>query len=1265
MFKLNLHRTLSKKARAIATLLVLGVCAPAAVAEIDAAGLEFFENRIRPVLVEHCYKCHSAEAKSVKGALKLDTREDLLKGGTDGAVIVPGEPDRSSLIAAVRYEDKDLQMPPAKNGGKKLPDAVIADLERWVKMGAPYPETPAGKRVVRPWSFDPIRDPAPPAVKDAAWPKTSIDRFVLAKMDERSLQPAAPADARTLIRRATYDLTGLPPTPEEVATFEESSKSHGLEETYARLLDRLLASPRYGERWGRHWLDLVRYADTAGETADYPVPLAWRYRNYVIDAFNADKPYDAFLREQIAGDILARKGPREHYAERATATGFLAISRRFGFDSENYHHVTIQDTLDTLGQTVLGLSLGCARCHDHKFDPISIADYYALYGIFESTRYAFPGSEQKSKMRAMLPLLAPEESQLKWRKFDARVATLVNRLEQQKQAVPGGVLRSLHDPDGDFEMQAPAAGGSNGVLVAPWLWDGKISVTNAAQSPFKNLYPRGKVGAHVAGGAADYELIQALNPVRTRASGGVLHANVDFRVASSDAGTKGTHRLSIGARSGAPAFEMFITSDALSIRTGSNIEPLCTLKPNVWHNLQLALDLERDTVSGTLHGRGEPFTFTNKPFATGWAGLIDCLALDSRAQPGAPRAAIELDNIGVQSSPPTQHPAPASALVAIDAAALSAELQALVGIDGDLELQTDAAPPAAPWKPGPNSVVKISAAAQSPFRNIYGPGKLGIHMPNRGEYDGFIVSLSAVKAEKTDRIFAAFDFRCVSKEAGGDGTWRFYLGHGPGSSAAVELFFNAHELSRRSGDAREVAAPLQVGEWYQVQLTLDLKAKRYSGVLASTSGESVFGGSFASNWDGTIDTAFVDSYGHRSGVRPALDADNFVVRETALPSLRALAVQVADADATSRRAKVRDLRRQLGATEVDAEATRRELEQLLAQGPVEMTYGAVEGAPHNARLHLRGEPTRPGPEAPRGFLTSLGGGPLPPETEGSGRLELAQWLTRPDNPLTARVMANRIWQYHFGRGLVTTPNDFGVRGQPPTHPELLDHLATQFIRSGWSIKAMHRQIMLSATYQQSSTGAASAELLAGFPRRRLSAEELRDSILAISGELDPAPGREHPFPPPTSWGFSQHGPFNAVYDHDKRSVYLMTQRIKRHPFLALFDGADPNATTPDRRTTTVPTQALFFLNDPFVHAKSEKCASRLQAAAPDEPQRIALAHRLVLGRAPSAMELKDGGEFLAEYRAELAAAGQGNPELRALAAYVRTLFGSNEFLHID
>lgn len=1231
---------------------------------------DFFEVKIRPVLVGTCFRCHGGTKTS--GELRIDSRETLLKGGESGPAIVPGKPEESLLIKAIQRQADVSAMPPEKD--KALRADQVAAFVAWIKAGANWPAKTAKFEVAKHWAFEPVRDVSPPVVNDKTWGTSSVDAFVRAKQEAAGVRPAPVADKLTLIRRATFDLTGLPPTPEEVLAFEQDASPQAFE----TVVDRLLKSPAYGERWGRHWLDVVRYADTAGETADYPVPLAWRYRNYVIDAFNADKPYDEFLREQIAGDVLAERGPRESYAERVTATGYLAISRRFGFDSENYHHLTIQDTIDTLGQTVLGLSLGCARCHDHKFDAVSMSDYYALYGIFDSSRYAFPGSEQKQKVRSMLPLLPPSESQPKWREFDARVAAIAASLEKQKQPVPGAILRSLNDLDGDFEMQAPAAGGSNGVLVPPWLYQGKIAITNGAQSPFKSFYPRGKVGASIPAGAGEYRIAQALYPRRSRDNCNALHVNLDFRVAAPDANAKGLHRFRIGAMPDSAAVEVLISSESVSLRTGEALESVATLKPNQWHNLQLALDLKNRTVSGKVGMPGNTTEFTGKPFSPSWTGAIDFVVLDSVGQTDTKLPAVEFDNLGVQESPiapvSTELPVPVVAASGLDPVALTKELEDLTGFDGDFELQTKDAAPASPWGPGPNSVVKMSANSQSPFQNAFATGELGIHMPNRGEYDGFGRTVANAKPNENGRLFASFDFRCASKDAGGNGSWRYYLGHGPGNSAAVELFFNGNEFFRRSGDAREAVCPLTVGEWNQVQLTLDLKAKSYTGLLASRTKKTEFSGRLASGWDGTIDYTFIDSYGHIGGVRPSLDADNFVIAATELPAFDAAPVEVTKTAREARRVKVAELRQQLVSLQANAELSKQELNKLLADGPFAMTYGMAEGTPHNVRMQMRGEPDQPGVEVPRGFIKVLGGGPLAAETPGSGRLELAQWLTRPDNPLTARVLVNRIWQYHFGRGLVKTPNDFGVRGLPPTHPELLDHLATQFIKSGWSVKGMHRLMMLSATYRQASVlgeetrgmeRTDGTDLYVSFPRRRLGAEEIRDAILAVSGELDPTPAQEHPFPTPIGWGYTQHGPFSAVYDHNKRSVYLMTQRLKRHPFLTLFDGADPNATTAERLGTTVPTQALFFLNDPFVHTKAEKWAARLHAASPDESQRLEQAWRRAFGRSPTEIERAEATEFLTTYRTELAAAKMDNVEVRSLAAYLRTLIGSNEFLHVE
>lgn len=1166
-------------------------------------------------------------------------------------------------------------------------------------LGGSIPRVAAEAPAAPHWAFQPIRDPAPPPVTNTAWCRTSIDRFVLARLEGAGVQPSPTTGRRTLLRRAVYDLTGLPPSAEDLDRFIADPAP----DAFSRVIDGLLESPHYGEQWGRHWLDVVRYADTAGETADYPVPVAWRYRNYVIDAFNQDKPYDQFLREQIAGDILARSGPRERYAEQVTATGYLAVSRRFGFDSENYHHLTLQDTIDTVGQSVLGLTLGCARCHNHKFDPVSAADYYALYGIFESTRYAFPGSEQKQRHRALVPLVPPAESAVRWREFEARIAGLAARVERAKLSVPSAILRSLDDLDGDFEMQAPAAGGSKGVLVPPWVYQGPIAITTEAQSPFRNLHPRGRVGASIPAGTNGHFVGQALHPIRLRGQSGPLHINLDFRVATNDPSAVGRHRFWMGSTPANPAFEVLLSAESLQVKIAERIETVFLPKAGQWHSLQLALDLRAGTLSGTFGLPGQSIPLAARPLSTAWNGALEQVGFDSGETPGSLLPAIALDHLAVQESPippvSTSPPALAGNGDEPDPAQVAAQLLELAGIDGDFELQSDNTPPSAPWGPGPNSVVMIRSGSQSPFRNLLPTGQLGIHLPNSGTYNGFGQTLARPwKSDRTDRLSVSFDFRCANAEAGGDGTWRYYLGHGPGGSAAVELSFNSSRFFRRSGDARDEVQPIRIGEWYQVQLQLDLKQRRYTGTLASPSRRTAFEGQFATGWDGTLDYTFIDSYGHLPGVKPSLDADNFTLGEAPLPPLDAPPVRLADDERSQRRTRIAELRRQRDAIAFDAEKSRRELESLLVEGPFDLAYAVSEGTPHDARIQLRGEPDRPGDTVPRGFLPVLGGAPLPRFTQGSGRLELAEWLVHPSNPLTARVMVNRIWQFHFGEGLVRTANDFGTRGQPPSDPDLLDHLATRFIQSGWSVKAMHRLILNSAVYRMRSesslteppdptpapadecpvvstspsiarrgdSGTGHAPSIARTHlRRRLSAEETRDSLLLVSGELDPSVGHGHPFPSPTGWGYTQHGPFNAVYEHSRRSVYLMNQRIKRHPFLALFDGPDPNTSTAARRTTTVPTQALYFLNDPFVHTCANRFAARVEASAPDESGRIQAAYRMTFGRSPTAEESGEAAQFLVATRNELAASGVKEPTIPALASFARVLFGSNEFLTVD
>jgi hypothetical protein len=777
----------------------------AASAHADDSAETFFETKIRPVLAIDCLPCHGG--KKTESGLKVDSRESLLRGGDRGPAIVAGEPDNSLLVTAIRQTDQELKMPPKRH----LPADVAAAFTQWVSRGAVWPaersnEKPAGQAPprARHWAFERIKAVIPPA--DATGNSfRPIDRIIAAKRRASGLRPVGLADQRTLIRRVTFDLIGLPPTPEEVADFEHDASPTA----FLRVVDRLLASPHYGERAGRHWMDVVRYADTAGDNADYPIPEAARYRDYIIEAFNRDKPYDKFVREQLAGDILARDGASGNYAESVVATGFLALSRRYATAPFELWHLTLEDTIETTGRAFLGLTLRCARCHDHKFDPVSQRDYYALYGTFASTTFPYAGSEE----------------------FQSKDFPRLN-------FVP---------------------------LVEPALAEARLKAFQVDQQKLEST-------------------IKALESKKDRASAGSL---------------KG-------------------------LRT-------------------------------------------------------------------------ELTRLKRASLPP------------------------------DL----------------------------------------------------------------------------------------------PGA------------------------------------------------------------------------------------------------------------------------------------------------------------YAVTEGKPVDAPLQRQGDPASPGEVVPRGvprFAFLDGHQPTSASAHGSGRLELARWLTEPTNPLTPRVMVNRIWQRHFGRGLVATPSNFGLRGEPPTHPELLDWLASRFIAGGWSIKAIDREILLSQTYQLSSDlDAHDAALdpddrwLWRFPRQRLDAESIRDAMLAVAGRLDVSRPRAHPFPPIENWHWTQHDAFKAVYPSHHRSVYLMTQRLIKHPYLAIFDGPDTNVTTEARPRSTVPLQALFLMNNPFVQEQAAGFARRLIAASADRVRRIELAYELAWSRPPTSDERDRATEFLQKSGAALAAAGV-RPEYRERETWTslaKVMLTANEFLYID
>ncbi len=943
---------------------------------------EFFEQRVRPILVERCYDCHAGVKKS--GGLSLQTRAGWQIGGDSGPAIVPGKPDDSLLIDAINY--RSLEMPPADHGGK-LSDAEIAVLTRWVIDGAIDPRDDVasigamGEQDAKSWwAFMPL------AADDSNLSPSKIDALLEAAISERSITPNPPADKRALLRRATYDLIGLPPSSEEVDAFVADDS----DDAFARVVERLLQSPQYGVKWGRHWLDVVRYADTAGENTDRPLTHAWRYRNWVIDALNRDLPYDEFVRLQIAGDLERAESNPQRRSEGIIATGYLAIARRFGHDIDKDIHLMHEDVIDNLGKTFLGLTIGCARCHDHKYDPILATDYYALYGIFDSTRFSFPGCEPEGQPRDLVPLIDQAELDAITADYQQQVARFEQAKAQRTESTQQ--LRQL-------AVQCCR-------LLAQSQVDEGDSVLLEEQND------------------------ASLDRVAVR-QGEVLQLSV-------------LPNASHGADTTRIQWQITKLADPLQS----------------WNVADLIPDLARRNVHDTDDG------------------AVWCL-LETTEGPVflyEPKKDIGgetmLNGWGIGDTP------------------------SVIANSGD--------DPVSVWTKLPAKSLFIHPG---PLR----PVSVAWVCPSDGEY------------RITGRVSDAHP-------GGGDGVM-FRLEH----FASAEFGAGLVELGRQS--SQPIVEP---------------------------------------------------------------------------------------------------------------------------QKPdIPVAFAVSEAETKNARIHLRGDPQQLGDQIPRHWLTVLGGD-LVPEGAHSGRQQLAQWIMQ--QPLTSRVMVNRIWQWHFGQGLVATPNDFGARGKPPSHPELLDSLAAAFQSNGYRIKAMHRLIMNTDAYRRSSSTSDALrvhdpenQLLARFARRRLTAEELRDTLLLAGGNLDLSPAAGHPFPDPQSWRFTQHEPFSAVYDTNKRSVYLMVQRQRRHPYLALFDGSDPNSSTAVRQSTTVPTQALYFLNDPFFHTQAAKLAQRLVPRA-DDHQRLELAIRLLYQRSPTEAEV----ELLA--RLDQHYPGESIEKWTALS---RILLSCNEFFYLD
>ena len=1136
----------------------------------DLKSADFFEKEIRPMLVEKCYKCHGAG--KVRGGLNLTGRAFLLKGGDNGPAAVPGKPKESLIVEAVEHRG-ELKMPP--NG--KLSATEIDHLKHWVSIGLPWPDTPA-KSPSKPasgsdltqvsestsltwWSFQPLRKAPPPTTKDRIWPRSEVDRFILADLEAKGLKPAPPVDKPTLLRRAAFDLTGLPPTPREIESFLADTSP----DAFARVVDRLLASPAYGERWGRHWLDVVRYAD-ARDLIQLPAGSdfreVWRYRDWVVEAFNRDMSYADFVRYQIAGDLMPPSRPGGINKDGLVATGLLAIADFVPGDVDKDLMIAdyVNDEVDVVGKAFLGLSIACARCHDHKFDPISAEDYYALAGIFFSTRL-IPGPVPGNTPLVRVPLLATDELA----KLHARDATDKRRRTELEQELPDAIDRAyltvvrrlITDETSRYFLTAceyrnqmtASAKRSLGELarqrvlqeslLTAWVdFLGKIG-----KQPLADLHPilsdamAGKLVGPALKQAAD-ELQQALARYASRQS-------AEF-ARSTDGGQQLVRDCVLRFRADDPR-----------VQTDSSARVLR------WPNRS---DLPLDASSA---GTG-PIKTTAK--INGHTKTV--LRFDGRALLQVPR----------------EVPSTGSLFVVFQTAKTATGGQRLLG-----------------WED--------SNVGKHGLSLMLEPGALSAILRNNGQ-----------SGDVVDRR-PSTEFQTVCVTWGPKGTTLHRNGVAVGSQKGIDAVSSDPSIKSLnlggpgSGNAARFQGDLAEVRVYRRQLD-DLTRKEVETELHHAWFESTE--THAIPRDAVADL-FDELLSARGPFWLAADA-----RTAALP---------------------KEERSRL-------DAMRRELDVLKSKKPLEIPEAVVvqDGGPKGTRhegfkdatVFIRGNHKRPGKTVPRGFPRVLTGGHPIRITEGSGRRQLADWLTRPDHPLTARVMINRVWQHHFGEGLVRTTNDFGKRGDFPSNLALLDDLAARFIESGWSLKSMHRLIMLSSSYQQSSR--ADAEALARDPenrlfgrmeRQRLDAEAIRDSLLSVAGRLDCRRG----------------GPGFLDLNVPRRTLYLMSVRTgpSVSDFGRLFDRADPGSIVAERGQSIVAPQALFFLNDPFVIEQSRALAARLAREEPgDIAARIQRLYVLVLGRPPTQAEIDLGRRMLAPDR-----------DIDPWVNYCQIIFSTNEFLYID
>ena len=1151
-----------------------------------AAGREAFEREVRPVLAEHCAECHGAERP--KSGLDLSSPGGLAAGGARGALFVPGEPEASLLVRALEYHDPELLMPPSGRLDRELIDGVRA----WIAAGAHLPEDTTARASAtefnlaeraQHWSFQPITDPEPPAVRALTWTSEPLDAFILARLEDAGLEPAAPADPAAWLRRVTFALTGLPPTPAELAAFLEDPGDR------RAVVRRLMASPRFGETWARHWLDLVRYADTKGHEFDHPLPQAWRYRDWVVRALNARLPYDEFVREQLAGDLMPfprRDADWRNESVQGTGWWWLGEEVHSPVDTRLDETDRLDGQVDTLGKAFLGLTMGCARCHDHKFDPLSQEDYSALLGFARSTRYRQARFETASHNRAVLSRVADLRAEAADRAGEVvRAAALAALAEQQPLlaaarqvlAAEGEVPASLgFEPFEDFERET----------WAPWTAEGE------AFGPGPPTYEASKPQQRDLRGSG------------ARLVSSHTHSKQDGptgRLTSPPFSTERRylHLRVAGGRHEGTRVELEVEGAVVQRHRGEDSNRFrwvrFDLEPHAGHDLRVRVV---DEVS------------------TGWGVIMvdELLLSDDPLPPQEGREAQEQ----------RQRVLARAAELAVEPARLQAWVEAL-----------SARIPAAPTLPE-----ELDAATL-----VLDPLQRGALVQ-----DGlvFAVARRGVVLHADQPLPVRFGPPAAYEEpaleglrtpTGTTGETGKISWNAPGRTLHTRTFEN--QTGRLSYLIRgKVHAYVAVDSHHLVSGPL------HQSVVAT------FDTGDAWRW---VEHRLEDYQGHRMHVElsPAVDgaiAALGAVIDGPPPAPGGGATRTLDEALTAANLTAAELDRVLPllwpeglpqTVQTELQPWLDEERALLATLRLESATApaAFDGSGVDELLLSRGSHKAPLREVPRAFpaaLQSCWSGLA--GVRGSGRMELADAILHPDNPLTARVAVNRVWHHLFGTGLVATPDDLGVMGQPPSHPDLLDHLATELLRSGWDLHGLLERIVLSSTYGQASDPSEAAReldptnrLLHHFPVRPLSAEALRDSVLAVGGLL-----REEVGGPPvaihlTEFQQGRGRPGSGPVDgQGRRSLYLAVRRNFPEAFLTVFDRPNPSTPRGRRSTSNVPAQALAMLNDPLVAQAARSLGEQLAREGGSVEARLERVVQHAFGRVARSAELERLGAFLGD-----------------------------------